>query len=108
MEPPVSDRIKDLSLEARKLPLAERAELIDDLLASLDEPDPQIDALWVDGAAASPCRQRRNAGLRRRRNYRGASQKAARVKVRFARDAKMDRPAASSEMTFCVEDNHAA
>ena len=44
MEPRVSDRIKELSLEARKLPLAERAELIDDLLASLDEPDPRIDA----------------------------------------------------------------
>ena len=50
MEPPVGDRIKDLSLEARKLPLAERAELIDDLLASLDEPDPRIDALWVEEA----------------------------------------------------------
>jgi hypothetical protein len=50
MEAPVSDRIKDLSLEARKLPLAERAELIDDLLASLDEPDPRIDALWVEEA----------------------------------------------------------
>ena len=46
----MSDRIKDLSLEARKLPLAERAELIDDLLASLDEPDPRIDALWVEEA----------------------------------------------------------
>ena len=44
MEPRVSDRIKELSLESRKLPLAERAELIDDLLASLDEPDPRIDA----------------------------------------------------------------
>jgi len=50
MESPVSDRIKDLSLEARKLPLAERAELIDDLLASLHEPDPRIDALWVEEA----------------------------------------------------------
>ena len=50
MEPPVSDRIKDLSLEARKLPPAERAELIDDLLASLDEPDPRIDALWIEEA----------------------------------------------------------
>ncbi len=46
----MSDRIKNLSLEARKLPLAERAELIDDLLASLDEPDPRIDALWAEEA----------------------------------------------------------
>jgi hypothetical protein len=49
-EPPVIDRVKTLSLEARKLPLAERAELIDDLLASLDQPDPRIDALWADEA----------------------------------------------------------
>jgi putative addiction module component len=46
----MSDRIKTLSLEARKQPLAERAELIDDLLASLDEPDPRIDALWAEEA----------------------------------------------------------
>ena len=46
----MSDRIKNISLEARKLPLAERAELIDDLLASLDEPDPRIDALWAEEA----------------------------------------------------------
>jgi putative addiction module component (TIGR02574 family) len=49
-EPPMSDRIKTLSLEARKLPIAQRAELIDDLLASLDEPDPRIDALWAEEA----------------------------------------------------------
>ena len=46
----MSDRIKTLSLEARKLPLAERAELIDDLLASLDEPDARVDALWAEEA----------------------------------------------------------
>ena len=46
----MSDRIKNLGLKARKLPLAERAELIDDLLASLDEPDPRIDALWTEEA----------------------------------------------------------
>lgn len=39
----MSDRIKKLTLQARKLPPAERAELIDDLLASLDEPDPRIE-----------------------------------------------------------------
>jgi putative addiction module component (TIGR02574 family) len=49
-EPPMSDRIKELSLEARKLPPAERAELIDDLLASLDEPDARIDAAWAEEA----------------------------------------------------------
>jgi Putative addiction module component len=46
----MSDRVKSLSLEARKLPLAERAELIEDLLASLDEPDARIDALWAEEA----------------------------------------------------------
>ncbi len=46
----MNDHIKTLSLETRKPPLAERAELIDDLLASMDEPDPRIDALWTDEA----------------------------------------------------------
>ncbi|MGO8953692.1 MAG: addiction module protein [Rhodomicrobium sp.] len=44
----MSDRVKNLSLEARKLPLA---ELIEDLLASLDAPDARIDALWAGGEA---------------------------------------------------------
>lgn len=46
----MSDRIKDLSLEARKLPPAERAELIDNLISSLDEPDALIDAAWAEEA----------------------------------------------------------
>jgi hypothetical protein len=46
----MSDRVKTLSVEARKLPLAERAELIEDLLASLDAPDARIDALWAEEA----------------------------------------------------------
>jgi putative addiction module component (TIGR02574 family) len=46
----MSDRVKNLSLQARKLPLAERAELIEDLLASLDAPDGGIDALWAEEA----------------------------------------------------------
>ncbi len=44
----MSDRVKNLSIEARKLPLAERAELIEDLLASLDAPNARIDALWAE------------------------------------------------------------
>ncbi|MEP9409881.1 MAG: addiction module protein [Candidatus Brocadia sp.] len=32
--------------EALTLPLKERASLVDDLLASLDQPDKQIDSLW--------------------------------------------------------------
>ncbi len=46
----MSDRVKTLSMEARKLPLAERAALIEDLLASLDAPDARIDALWAEEA----------------------------------------------------------
>ncbi len=46
----MSDRVKNLSIEARKLPLAERAELIEDLLASLDAPDARIDELWAEEA----------------------------------------------------------
>lgn len=46
----MSDRVKNLSAEARKLPLAERAELIEDLLASMDAPDESIDALWAEEA----------------------------------------------------------
>jgi len=46
----MSDRVKNLSLEARTLPRAERAEPIEDLLASLDAPDARIDALWAEEA----------------------------------------------------------
>ncbi len=46
----MSDRVKSLSIEARKLPLAERAELIEDLLDSLHAPDDRIDALWAEEA----------------------------------------------------------
>jgi putative addiction module component (TIGR02574 family) len=46
----MNGRVKNLSAEARKLPLAERAELIEDLLASLDAPDESIDALWAEEA----------------------------------------------------------
>ncbi|MDZ4792449.1 MAG: addiction module protein [Hyphomicrobiales bacterium] len=42
----MSDRVRALSRETRKLPPVERAALIDDLLASLDEPDARIDAPW--------------------------------------------------------------
>lgn len=38
---------KTLSAQARKLSPADRLELVDDILASLDEPDPAIDRLWA-------------------------------------------------------------
>lgn len=46
----MNERLKHLSLEALKLPVAERAELVDDLLASLDAPDAWLDALWAEEA----------------------------------------------------------
>jgi putative addiction module component (TIGR02574 family) len=41
------DATKTLSDEARRLSPAERIERVDDILASLDEPDPVIDGLWA-------------------------------------------------------------
>lgn len=46
----MSEQIKILSEQARKLPPAERIELVDDILASLDEPDSEIDRLWAKEA----------------------------------------------------------
>lgn len=40
----MTEAAKHLSLEARKLSPNERLELVDDLLASLNEDDPDIDA----------------------------------------------------------------
>jgi hypothetical protein len=46
----MNDKIKILSQEARKLSPAERAILIDELIATLDRPDPSLDALWAKEA----------------------------------------------------------
>jgi putative addiction module component (TIGR02574 family) len=46
----MTEAAKELSAKARKLSPAERLELVDDLLASLDEADPQIDRLWAKEA----------------------------------------------------------
>ena len=43
----MNDRVKTLGLEARKLSADERFELVDNILASLHEPDPAIDAAWA-------------------------------------------------------------
>jgi putative addiction module component (TIGR02574 family) len=43
----MTEAAKILGVQARKLSPAERLELVDDILASLDEPDPNIDKLWV-------------------------------------------------------------
>lgn len=41
---------KDLIDSAMKLSPAERFELIEELLHSLDQPDPDIDRVWVEEA----------------------------------------------------------
>jgi len=46
----MTDAAKTLSVQARKLSPAERIELVDDILASLDELDPAIDRLWAKEA----------------------------------------------------------
>lgn len=38
---------KKIAELAMALPATERASLVDELLATLDQPDPAIDALWV-------------------------------------------------------------
>ncbi len=46
----MTDAAKLLSKQARNLSPKERLELIDDLLASLNESDPKLDALWAKEA----------------------------------------------------------
>ena len=46
----MTDAARNLSLQARKLSTSERLELVDDLLASLDEGDANLDQLWAKEA----------------------------------------------------------
>ena len=46
----MTEAAKTLSVQARKLSPSERLQLVDDILASLDEPDPNIDRLWAKEA----------------------------------------------------------
>ena len=46
----MNEKVKALSLEALKLTPVERAELIEELIASLDRPDPILDARWATEA----------------------------------------------------------
>ncbi len=46
----MTEATKTLSVQARKLSAEERIELVDDILTSLDEPDPAIDRLWAKEA----------------------------------------------------------
>lgn len=46
----MTEAAKTLGAQARKLSPSERLELVDDILASLDELDPNIDRLWAKEA----------------------------------------------------------
>ena len=43
----MNEQVKKLADEASKLSPDERAELVEGILTTLDQPDPQIDALWL-------------------------------------------------------------
>ncbi len=46
----MTEAAEKLSAQARRLSASERLELVDSILASLDEPDPEIDRLWAKEA----------------------------------------------------------
>lgn len=46
----MTEATKTLSQQARKLSTEERIELVDDILTSLDEPNPTNDRLWTKEA----------------------------------------------------------
>jgi putative addiction module component (TIGR02574 family) len=48
--PAMHENAKSLCDQARKLSPIERLELVDGILASLDEPDAVVDQLWADEA----------------------------------------------------------
>jgi putative addiction module component (TIGR02574 family) len=52
-------RIQAITEEAERLPAADRAKLVEHLLATLDKPDPEIDRAW-----AEECKRRRDRYLR--------------------------------------------
>jgi putative addiction module component (TIGR02574 family) len=46
----MTDQAKRLSEQARALSAQDRIELVEDVLDSLDRPDPELDRLWADEA----------------------------------------------------------
>lgn len=50
MENAMTEQTRILLEQARRLPPAERARLVDELLSSLDEPDEAIQAQWAEEA----------------------------------------------------------
>jgi hypothetical protein len=43
----MTEAAKKLSEQARRLPVADRMELVDEILSSLEQPDPHNDQLWT-------------------------------------------------------------
>jgi len=43
----MSDLVQELGKEARKLSPAERIQLVDEILSSLDQTNPSLDASWA-------------------------------------------------------------
>jgi putative addiction module component (TIGR02574 family) len=56
---PMNARIQAIREEAERLPAADRAKLVEYLLATLDKPDPEIDRAW-----AEECERRLDSYLR--------------------------------------------
>ena len=50
MENAMTEQTRILLEQAKRLPPAERARLVDELLSSLDEPDEAIQAQWAEEA----------------------------------------------------------
>ena len=48
----MSDRATQILTDALQLPAAERATVVEQLLSSLDRPDPHLDAVWAREAEA--------------------------------------------------------
>ena len=46
----MSDAVKTLTAQVLELPPAERALVAEQILLSLDRPDPEIDAVWAEEA----------------------------------------------------------
>ncbi len=55
----LTERSKQLVREAQSLPAAERIEVAESILTSLDEPDQQLDKLWAEEAEARLAAYRR-------------------------------------------------
>lgn len=72
--------VEELVAEAMALPVERRLEVVDALMASLHEPDPDIDAAW-----AAECERRMAAIEAGEARWIPGEEVMARVRQRFAR-----------------------